>query len=118
MPRIGKFVQHAEGGGWRSELIGITPVEVDDLVVRGLEIVDVPPEGVGRALTFRSAYLTPAYADQAQNSGSGRSMGGRQIIHNQGRICIADGRLVCVAHLGDFGCPGGARQQGLVQHHI
>lgn len=47
----------------RSELIGIAPVEIDDLVIRGLEIVDVPPEGVGRALTFRSAYPALSFND-------------------------------------------------------
>jgi len=40
------------------ELFDFTPAEIEDLRQRGLTVVDLPPEQVAQALTFRSAYPT------------------------------------------------------------
>lgn len=83
----------------RSELIGITPVEVDDLVVRGLEIVDVPPEGVGRALTFRSAYPALSFNDCLS-------------------MALAESRPGCILLTGDQGLRRRANAIGIDVHGV
>jgi hypothetical protein len=40
------------------ELFDFTPAEIEDLKQRGLTVVDLPPQQVAQALTFRSAYPT------------------------------------------------------------
>ncbi|MDR3471235.1 MAG: type II toxin-antitoxin system VapC family toxin [Devosia sp.] len=46
-----------------SELFDFTPAEIEDLKARGLTVVDLPPEEVARALTYRSAYPTLSFND-------------------------------------------------------
>jgi hypothetical protein len=45
------------------ELNDFTRAEIEDLTRRGLQVIDLPPEGVARALTFRSAYPALSFND-------------------------------------------------------
>lgn len=47
----------------RSELVGFAKTEIDDLVARGLTIVDVLPEGVRRAITLKFVYSGLSFND-------------------------------------------------------
>jgi predicted nucleic acid-binding protein len=40
----------------RTALLDFTRAEIEDLIARGLAVIDLPPDSVGRAITFRSAY--------------------------------------------------------------
>ena len=40
----------------RTALLEFTRAEIEDLIARGLAVIDLPPDSVGRAITFRSAY--------------------------------------------------------------
>ena len=40
----------------RTALLEFTRAEIEDLITRGLAVIDLPPDSVGRAITFRSAY--------------------------------------------------------------
>lgn len=46
-----------------SELLDFTKAEIEDLIARGLNVIDLPPDGVGRALTYRSAYPGLSFND-------------------------------------------------------
>jgi rRNA-processing protein FCF1 len=46
-----------------SELLGFSQAEFEDLKARGLIVVDLPPERVGRALAFRSQYPGLSFND-------------------------------------------------------
>jgi predicted nucleic acid-binding protein len=46
-----------------SELLDFTPAEFEDLQARGLEIVDLDPERVGRAFNFRAEYPSLSFND-------------------------------------------------------
>ena len=46
-----------------SELLDFTKAEIEDLVARGLNVIDLPSDGVGRALTYRSAYPGLSFND-------------------------------------------------------
>jgi hypothetical protein len=46
-----------------AEFLDFTQAEIEDLVTRGLKIIDVPSEGIGRALTYRSAYPGLSFND-------------------------------------------------------
>ncbi len=47
----------------RSELIDFTRAEVENLIARGLQVVDLQSEAVGRAMTFRSAHPMLSFND-------------------------------------------------------
>jgi hypothetical protein len=47
----------------RSELLEFTQAEIDELVARGLSVIDLPAEEVGRALTYRSAFPALSFND-------------------------------------------------------
>jgi hypothetical protein len=40
----------------RTALLDFTRAEIEDLIARGLAVIDLPPDSVGQAITFRSAY--------------------------------------------------------------
>jgi rRNA-processing protein FCF1 len=46
-----------------SELLDFSKAEIDDLVVRGLAVVDLPPEWMGKVFTYRSAYPGLSFND-------------------------------------------------------
>lgn len=46
-----------------SELLDFTVAEIDELIARGLAVIDLPPDNVGRALTYRSAYPALSFND-------------------------------------------------------
>jgi hypothetical protein len=46
-----------------NELTDFTRAEIEDLTKRGLQVIDLPAEGVARALTFRSAYPALSFND-------------------------------------------------------
>ena len=46
-----------------NELTDFTRAEIEDLKTRGLQIIDLPGDGVARALTFRSAYPALSFND-------------------------------------------------------
>jgi rRNA maturation endonuclease Nob1 len=46
-----------------SELRDFSRAEIEDLIGRGLTTMDLPPEGIGRALTYRSAYPGLSFND-------------------------------------------------------
>jgi predicted nucleic acid-binding protein len=48
-----------------SEFLDFTKAEIEDLIARGLSVVELPSEGLGRALTYRSAYPNLSFNDCA-----------------------------------------------------